>query len=88
MNGVLLIIAALALLVLPKLLLNKVKHPYNSYIKFISALLLLLLVWLSNISGDNNRIPFKVIITTVVLYELYRNFINFRKLNSESVKEG
>jgi hypothetical protein len=85
MNEVLLIIAALALLVLPKLLLNKVKHPYNSYIKFVSALVLLLLVWLPGISGERNRLPFKLIITVVVLYEFYKNILNFRKQNAEPV---
>jgi hypothetical protein len=85
MNEVLLIIAALALLILPKLLLNKVKHPYDSYIKFVSALLLVLLVWLSGFSEDRNRMPFKVIITVVVLYEFYKNIISFRKQNTEQV---
>jgi hypothetical protein len=85
MNQFLLIIAALALLVLPKLLLNKVKHPYNSYIKFVSALVLLLLVWLSDSWGSNNLIAFRVMMTVLVVYGFYKNFISFRKQNVESV---
>jgi hypothetical protein len=85
MNQVLLIIAALALLGLPKLLLNNVKHPYNSYIKFLSALVLLLLVWLSDSWGGNNLIVFRVFMTVLVVYGFYKNFISFRKQNAEPV---
>jgi hypothetical protein len=85
MDEIVLIIAALALLGLPKLLLNKVKHPYNSYIKFLSALVLLLLVWLSDSWGGNNLIVFRVFMTVLVVYGFYKNFISFRKQNAEPV---
>ena len=75
---ILLIILVLAVSLLLHTVINKVKHPRDSYIRIGSGVLLLLPIWLS---GDVDINSFKVILTLVVL----SNFSNyFRKLNSNS----
>jgi len=64
LNEILLVIAFIGALVIPSLLLKRVRQPLNTYIKLASGLLLLALVWFF---ADEGSLPVKVIFTTVVV---------------------
>jgi uncharacterized membrane protein YoaK (UPF0700 family) len=64
LNEILLIIAFIALLTTPSLILRRVRQPLNTYIKLTSGFLLLLLVWFF---ADEGSLLVKLIMTTIVV---------------------
>ena len=63
-NEILLIVAFIATLIIPSLLLKRIRQPLNTYIKLATALLLLLLVWFFVNEGS---LPIKLLMTIVVV---------------------
>ncbi len=64
LNEILLIIGVISVLIVPQLLLSRIKQPLHTYIRLGSGLLLLILVWF--FSNDASW-PIKVFMTTVVV---------------------
>lgn len=75
MNEITLIIAIILLLIFPRLLLNKVKQPFNKYIKIGCGGLLLLLIWLD---PSNNIVWPKIMISVLVFFNIYKLITDFK----------
>ncbi len=76
LNEVLLFLAMIILILLPKYLLYKVSIPAQIYIKIIATLFLITLVWLGS---DNSRWGIKTILTIVVLASVLKTVKENRK---------
>lgn len=83
MNEIILAVLAIGLLILPKLLLSRLKQPRATYIKFTCAIVLLVFAWVAN--ADSN-LATKVLLTIVVIFSAYKNYIELRKFGLESNK--
>ena len=64
LNEILLIIAFIAALIVPPLVLKRIKQPLNTYVKLTSGLFLLVMVWFF---ADDAALAMKVLMTIVVI---------------------
>lgn len=64
LNEILLIVAVMTVLIIPYLIMKRIKQPMNTYIRLISGLLLLVLVWFF---GNENSVPIKIILTAIIV---------------------
>jgi hypothetical protein len=75
LNEILIIVAFIAVLVIPSLFLKRLRQPLNTYIKLTSGLLLLILVWFF---GDEGSLPIKVIMTTIVVSSAIKTLKDYK----------
>jgi hypothetical protein len=64
LNEILLITGVMTVLIIPYLLMKRIKKPINTYIRLTSGLLLLILVWFF---ASDSPLPIKVIMTIIVV---------------------
>jgi hypothetical protein len=82
LSEILLIIAIVALLIIPSILNKRIRQPLNTYVNLTIGLLLLILVWFFTGEGS---LPLRIIITTVVIKSTiktikeYKEFSGLRK---------
>lgn len=76
LNEVLLLIAMVILLVIPKFFLQRISQPAQTYIKIIAALILILLVWLG---ADKEQWGWKLLLTIVVIASISKSLKELRK---------
>ncbi|HEY0750077.1 MAG TPA: hypothetical protein VGD26_02910 [Chitinophagaceae bacterium] len=79
LNEVLLIVAMVMLILLPKYLLERVSKPAQSYIRIIAAVLFMALVWLG---ADKEQMGLKIFLTIVVLASVTKSLKENRKVVS------
>ena len=76
MNEVLLLIVVIILLFGLQILLTRIKKPLSGYIKISASIGLLLLIWLF---GNDSGIPIRVILSVLMLSNVYREFLSLQK---------
>ncbi len=85
LNEVLLILAGLTVLIIPTLILKRIRQPLNTYIKLTSGLFLLILVWFF---ADHNALPYKVIISTVVIAGAVKTIKDYKESGRSTETEN
>lgn len=80
MNEIILFITVIALLFGLQLVTNQIKKPLLHLIKISAAILLLLLIWLF---ARESNVPVRVTLSALVLTSAYREYLSFRKFQSE-----
>jgi hypothetical protein len=76
MNEAILFTTVVMTLLFAQFLINRIKKPLSHYLKIISAIALLILVW---VFGDEAKLPVKVILTTIMLTVLYKEYLSIKK---------
>lgn len=76
MNEAILFTAVVMILLFAQFSISRIKKPLSHYIKIISAIALLVLIW---IFGNEGKLPVKVILTVLMLTALYRQFVSLKK---------
>ena len=76
LNEVLLLVAMVILLVIPKFFLQKIAEPAQTYIKIIAALILITMVWLG---ADKDQWGWKLVLTIVVVASVSKSIKENRK---------
>ena len=76
MTEILLLIVVVILLFGIQILLTRIKKPLSGYIKISASIGLLLLIWLF---GNDSGIPIRVILSVLMLSNVYREFLSLQK---------
>lgn len=90
LDEVLLIIGALIVLIVPGLMLRRIKQPLKTYIKLGSAVLLLILVWLLG-NGDapfHVTMPPKLILTGIAISSITKAIKEYKRATAPTVTEN
>jgi low temperature requirement protein LtrA len=75
---IVLIVGALIVLIIPQVFLKRVRQPLNTYIKWISGLLLLILVWFFD---PENSLRMKLAMTAFVIAIAIMNIKKYKESN-------
>ncbi|MCW3112826.1 MAG: hypothetical protein JWR18_1222 [Segetibacter sp.] len=75
---IVLIVGALIVLIIPQVFLKRVRQPLNTYIKWISGLLLLILVWFFD---PENSLRMKFAMTAFVIAIAIMNIKKYKESN-------
>lgn len=81
MNEIILIVVFVIILFGLQLFTKQIKKPLIHYIKISAALAMLILIW---IFGGTGNIPFKAILSILVVTSLYREYLAIKKLQSNN----
>jgi cell division protein FtsB len=76
MNEITLFIIVIIILILPQFLMRENKKPSVVYIRIISAIALLILVW---VFGDEGKLSVKLILSALILTSLHKQFVSLKK---------
>ena len=85
LNEVLLIIACIAALVIPSLLLKRMRQRFITYVRLVSGLLLLILTWFI---GDEGSLPIKVLMTTIVVSSAIKTIKDYKYFSEKTKRES
>ncbi len=80
MNEILLVILVLIALVGTHFLVRKLSQKSRFYLKLASAVLLLLLIWLTY---NNEHLPFRILLSVLALSSLYKELLSLGKADVE-----
>jgi 4-hydroxybenzoate polyprenyltransferase len=75
---IVLIVGALIVLIIPQVFLKRVRQPLNTYIKLLSGLLLLILVWFFD---PENSLRMKFAMTAFVIAIAIMNIKKYKESN-------
>ena len=81
MNEIILSIVVIVILLGSQFLINRIRRPLLFYIRILSAIALLLLIWL--FGGDSN-IPVRVILSVIALTSIYSGYLTLKKFQSDN----
>ncbi len=73
MNEIFLIVLTVVLIVLPQIILKKLSQAFRLKLKFGTAIVFLIFIWIAS-----KDLPIKVIISVLVATHLYREYIIFK----------
>ena len=76
MSEVIIIAVVIVLLLFPQFLIKRIKKPLSVYIKIVSAIAFLVLIWFF---GDDGKWAVKVILSAVMLTVLYKEYLSIKK---------
>ena len=76
LNEILLLIALVIILVTPKIFLQRISQPTQTYIKTIGALILITLVWLD---ADKEQWGWELVLTIVVVASVFKSWKENKK---------
>lgn len=76
MSEFILLLCIVIIIILSQYFLTKLNPKQRLYVRITAGILLLILIWGS---AENKNIPFKVIISVLVLQSLFNEYIHFNK---------
>lgn len=87
MNEWLLVVVVLAIFVVVYLSVRQIKQPYITYVRLLSSVLLMILVWGF---AEEGRWPYQLGLTALAIYNVINTIIDYRKqyTNSDTGQKG
>lgn len=83
MNEIILIILSIAILITIPLAVNKLKTPFQSYVRICSALLLVLFAWLMIPTGSN---WLKIMLSSLVVSVIFKETKKLQEQKENKIK--